>query len=205
MVGRTIASKLIDLGHEVMMGTRRADNEKAISWVASAGGSAKQGSFADAARFGEIVVNATNGAHALDALRAAGNENLKDKILIDVANPLDPETGALTVCNTDSLGEQIQRAFPQTRVVKTLNTMNHEVMVQPDLVPGPHNVFISGNNAGAKVQVGDLLQSFGWPAEWILDLGDVSTARGAEMYLILWLSLWRATGAAHFNIRVCTG
>ncbi len=205
MVGQTIASKLIDLGHHVMLGARHTGNEKARAWADAAGASAREGSFADAARFGEIVVNATNGAAALDALAAAGAENLAGKVLIDVANPLDTSQGmppSLTVCNTDSLGEQIQRTFPDARVVKTLNTMNAEVMVNPGLVPGSHTVFISGNDAEAKACVAELLGSVGWPQESILDLGDITTARGTEMYLPLWLRLWATLGMGHFNIRV---
>jgi len=205
MVGQTIASKLIDLGHHVMLGARHTGNEKARAWAAAAGASAREGSFTDAAHFGEIVVNATNGTAALDALAAAGAENLAGKVLIDVANPLDTAHGmppSLSVCNTDSLGEQIQRIFPDVRVVKTLNTMNAAVMVNPSLVPGPHTVFVSGNDAAAKARVAELLESVGWPRESILDLGDITTARGTEMYLPLWLRLWATLGMGHFNIRV---
>ncbi len=192
MVGQAIAGKLVGLGHHVMLGARQAGGEKARAWAAAAGASAREGTFDDAARFGEIVVNATNGAAALDALAAAGAENLAGKVLIDVANPLDTSHGApptLSVCNTDSLGEQIQRAFPDARVVKTLNTMNAAVMVNPGLVPGPHTVFVSGEDAEAKARVAELLGSFGWPAVDIRDLGGIATARGTEMYLPLWLSL----------------
>lgn len=205
MVGRALVGKLVSLGHEVMMGARQAGNETAVIWADGAGMLASQGSFADAARFGEMIVNATNGAATLDALAAAGVENVAGKVLIDVANPLDTSRGmppSLSVCNTDSLGEQIQRAFPDARVVKTLNTMNAEVMVDPGLVPGPHTVFVSGDDAAAKASAAELLRSFGWPRESILDLGDISTARGTEMYLTLWLRLWATLGAGHFNIQV---
>jgi predicted dinucleotide-binding enzyme len=127
MVGQAIGSKLIQLGHEVKMGSRTADNEKATQWVKANGVRASQGTFADAAAFGEILFNCTAGMASLDALRMAGPANLKDKILIDIANPLDFSKGmppTLAICNTDSLGEQIQRAFPDVKVVKTLNTMN---------------------------------------------------------------------------------
>ncbi len=205
MVGRALGSKLVALGHEVMMGARQAGNETTVAWAGGAGVLASHGSFADAARLGELVVNAANGAASLDALAAAEAGNLAGKVLVDVANPLDTSRGmppSLSVCNTDSLGEQIQRAFPEARVVKTLNTMNAEIMVDPGLVPGPHTVFVSGDNAAAKARVSELLESFGWPRESILDLGDISTARGTEMYLPLWLRLWATLGAGHFNIRV---
>jgi predicted dinucleotide-binding enzyme len=141
----------------------------------------------------------------VEALRSAGEENLARKILVDVANPLDFSRGmppTLTVCNDDSLGEQIQRALPEARVVKTLNTINAEVMVDPAQVPGDHNVFVSGEDDGAKQQVVELLRGFGWRPEQIVDLGGISTARGTEMYLPLWLALMQALGTARFNIQI---
>ena len=205
IVGRTLAGKLVSLGHEVTMGSRRRGNEMAVAWASESGESAGEGSFADAAQAGELVVNATAGAASLDALVVAGADNLAGKVLIDIANPLDFSAGmppSLTVCNTDSLGEQIQRAFPAARVVKALNTVNADVMVDPRIVPGPHTIFIGGNDADAKAQVTELLQSFGWVAEEIMDLGDITAARGAEMYLPLWLRLLGATGTGHLNVHV---
>lgn len=205
MVGATIGTKLVELGHEVKMGSRDARSDKAVAWVESAGGGASEGSFADAASFGEIVFNCTAGMHSLDALEAAGSESLTGKILVDVANPLDFSRGmppTLSVCNTDSLGEQVQRAFPETRVVKTLNTMNAAVMVDPASVPGGHDVFVCGDDAEAKREVGELLESFGWPADRIRDLGGIAAARGTEMYLPLWLALYGTLGTGTFNIAV---
>jgi predicted dinucleotide-binding enzyme len=202
-VGQTIATKLVSLGHEVTMGSRQAGNEKAVAWATGAGESARAGSFADAASFGEVVANATAGAASLDALAAAGAENLTGKVLIDVANPLDFSAGmppTLGVCNTDSLGERIQRELPDARVVKALNTMNCEVMVEPAKVPGSHNVFLCGNDDSAKAEVRALLETLGWPADSIVDLGDISAARGMEMYLPLWLRLYGALGTGQFNI-----
>jgi predicted dinucleotide-binding enzyme len=207
VVGQTVAGKLVSLGHEVTMGARRAGNEKAVAWAEAAGEPAHEGSFADAARFGEVAVNATAGAASLDALGAAGSENLAGKVLVDIANPLDFSGGMppiLTVCNTDSLAEQIQRAFPEALVVKTLNTVNASVMVEPGLVPGLHTVFVCGNDAGAKTLVSELLESFGWPAGAVLDLGDIGAARGTESYLLLWLRLWGATGTGILNVSVLT-
>jgi predicted dinucleotide-binding enzyme len=206
MVGQTLATKLVELGHEVMMGSREPGNEKAVAWADATGGRA--GTFADAAASGEVVVNATAGTASLEALAAAGAENLAGKVLIDVSNPLDfsarmPPT--LSVCNTESVAEQIQAAFPDARVVKTLNTVGNEVMVEPGLVPGPHTIFVSGDDVDAKAAVADLLTSFGWPREAILDLGDITTARGTEMYLPLWLRLWGALGTRTLNIHVVTG
>src|SRR5205823_2474010 len=130
MVGHAVAGKLAEVGHQVMMGARQAGNEKAVAWAQQPGG--REGSFADAARFGEIVVNATGGTVSIEALHAAGAENLADKVLIDIANALQGDTGfppKLAICNGDSLAEEIQRTFPEARVVKTLNTVNISVMV----------------------------------------------------------------------------
>ncbi len=188
------------------MGSRVAGNEKAAAWAAEAGEGASEGSFADAASFGEVVVNATAGAHSLEALEAAGGEKLEGKVLIDIANAMaDTQPTSLTVCNTDSLAEQIQRAFPGARVVKALNTINANVMIDPASLPGSHNVFVCGDDADAKAQVIELLESFGWPEGSVLDLGDISAARGTEMYLMFWLRLMGSLGTAHFNIAVVKG
>jgi 8-hydroxy-5-deazaflavin:NADPH oxidoreductase len=204
VVGRTLGGKLVELGHEVRMGSRTPDNEQAAEWVAEAGGSASQGTFADAAAFGELVVNCVGGAVALEALKAVGAENLEGKTLLDVSNPLDFSQGMpprLSVCNDDSVGEQIQRAFPGARVVKGLNTVNAAVMVEPAGVPGEHDLFVCGDD-DAKREVCDLLESFGWPAERIVDLGDITGARGMEMYLPLWLRMMATLGTPGFNIHV---
>jgi predicted dinucleotide-binding enzyme len=208
MVGRTLSQALVDRGHEVRMGSRSAGNEKALAWAEQAGPLASEGSFADAAAFGELVINATSGAASLEVLEAAGAEQLAGKVLVDVSNPLDTSKGmppTLTVCNTDSLAEQLQRTFPEVRVVKTLNTVNCSVMVRPDLVPGSHTVFVCGNEADAKAQALVLLKEFGWPPESILDLGDITAARGTEMYMALWLRLWGAKGTSTLNVEVRAG
>ena len=191
VVGTTIASKLRELGHEVLIGSRSA-SEDAVP-------------FADAAAHGELVFNCTNGNASLDALNAAGAENLAGKVLIDVSNALDFSQGRpplVGVSTGDSLGEQIQRAFPEAKVVKALNTLNASVMVDPGVVPGEHDLFISGNDDQAKAQVAELLQSFGWPAQHILDLGDITGARAQELYVALWVRLMGVAGGANFNIKV---
>jgi predicted dinucleotide-binding enzyme len=208
IAGQTVAGRLVEVGHEVTIGARQATNENAVAWASSSGDRAHAGSMADAAAFGEIVINLTSGAGALDALSAAGAGNLAGKVLIDVSNPLDTTSGfpaALLTANTDSLGEQIQRAFPDARVVKTLNTVNCDVMVNPGLIPGGHSIFVSGNDGDAKQTASSLLRSFGWSDDDIIDLGDISTARGPEMYLALWLRLYPKVGGAHFNVRVVKG
>ena len=204
MVGATIGSKLIELGHEVKMGSRTADNAKATDWAKTHGIKASAGTFADAAVFGELAFNCTSGQGSIEALKLAGEKNLNGKLLIDVANPLDFSKGmppSLTVCNTDSLGEQIQRTFPAIKVVKTLNTMNCKLMVNPSLVSGEHDVFISGNDAQAKEQVKQILKDwFGWKT--IIDLGDITTARGTEQLLPIWIRLMGVLGTPNFNFKI---
>jgi predicted dinucleotide-binding enzyme len=204
IVGRTLASALVGGGHEVRMGSRTAGNEHAVVWVEETGAGASEGTFADAAGFGEVLINATSGSNSPAVLEAAGAELLGDKVLIDVSNPLDFSTGALTlsVCNDDSVGERLQRAYPDLRVVKALNTVTAALMVQPSLVAGTHTIFLCGDDAGAKAQVAELLQGFGWPAASLLDLGDITGARAMEMYLPLWMRLYGAKGTPVLNVEV---
>jgi predicted dinucleotide-binding enzyme len=204
MVGTTIAGKLVSLGHEVKLGSRTASNEKAAAWVEKTGARASQGTFADAAAHGDIIFNCTLGDATFEVLNAAGASALEGKILVDVSNPLDFSQGmppTLSVFGRDSLGEQIQRAFPKTRVVKALNTISASVMVDPGRVPGEHATFVSGNDVEAKQQVTEILRGgFGW--KQVIDLGDITTARGTEAYLMLWLRMWGALGTPDFNIAV---
>jgi len=203
IVGQTIGSKLVHLGHVVMMGSRDEANPKAVAWTKQEGPRALFGTFANAAAFGEIIFNCTLGSASLDALHLVGAENMKGKILIDTSNPIDysNEIWSLTVCNTDSLGEQIQRAFPETQVVKTLNTINCDVMVNPNKLQEKTDVFVSGNSADAKASVIKILHDwFGWRS--MIDLGDITTSRGVEMYVVLWRSLRKVTSSYQFNIKV---
>jgi predicted dinucleotide-binding enzyme len=204
-VGRAIANRLVELGHEVTMGSRWAESEPLLEWLAEADETARGGTFAEAAAAGELVFNCTAGDASLEALAAAGAENLAGKVLVDVANPLDFSRGmppALSVCNDDSLGERIQAAFPEAKVVKALNTVNNQVMVDPGRLPGAHNVFVCGEDAGAKATVAALLAEFGWPRGSAIDLGGIEAARGTEMYLPLWLRLMGALGTPDFNVQV---
>jgi hypothetical protein len=204
VVGKTLATKLTKLGHEVRMGSRTAGGDKARAWVKESGGKATEGSFADAAAHAEMVFNCTAGIASLEALKAAGAQNLQGKILVDVSNSLDFSKGmppTLAVCNTDSLGEQIQREFPTAKVVKSLNSVTAALMVDPSLVPGVHTMFVSGNDAKAKAAVIDLLKTgFGWKE--VMDLGDISAARAQEMYLALWLRLFTKLKTPNVNIHV---
>lgn len=205
MVGETLGSAFVRLGHVVCMGSRSTVNERAHTWVAAHGDSASAGTFADAAAFGEIVFNCTSGVHSMEALMAAGADALAGKVLVDVANPLDFSGGfppRLAVVGDDSLAEQIQLAFPLTQVVKALNTVNASVMVDPAALAEPTDLFIAGDNPTAKALVIDLLVELGWSRERVRDLGGVAAARSTEMYLMLWLSLMGDLGSAQFNLRI---
>ena len=216
VVGRTVAARLHDLGHAVTVGTRSPAETLArtapdamgtppfAEWARDHQG-VRLATFTDATAGAELVVNATSGSASLEVLALAGADHLAGTVLLDIANPLDFSHGmppSLDPVNTDSLAEQIQRAFPSTRVVKALNTMNASVMVDPARVPGDHNVFVSGDDAEAKQLVADLLVEMGWPRRNVLDLGDLSSARGTEMLLPLWLRLYGALGHADFNFHV---
>jgi 8-hydroxy-5-deazaflavin:NADPH oxidoreductase len=201
-VAQAIGGKLAELGHEVKLGTR--EPQKLADWISKHSSKASAGSFEESAAFGEIVFNCTNGMNSLEALQAAGEANLNGKILVDVANPLDFSKGfppSLGICNTDSLGEQIQRIYPQAKVVKTLNTTNNTVMVNPMLVPGDHDMFMCGNDAEAKVEVTKILtDGFGWQS--VIDLGDITNARSTEMLLPIWVRLYGLLQTPNFNFRV---
>ena len=204
-VGTAVGSRLVETGHEVRMGSRSAGNEKAVAWAAEHGAAATEGSFADAAAWGEVVVNATGGLVSIEALSAAGAENLAGKPLLDISNPLDFSGGfPPIVVHADgrSLGEQIQQAFPDARVVKTLNTMTSDVMVHPRALAGSHSVFVAGDDGDAKALARDLLVGFGWTPDEIVDVGDIAAARGLELYLPLWLSLMGTFGTPSFNVSV---
>jgi predicted dinucleotide-binding enzyme len=204
IVGQTIGGKLVALGHEVKMGSRSATHEKALAWVAEAGARASLGTFADAAAFGELVFNCTSGRGSQDALAAAAAQ-LDGKVLIDTTNPLDFSNGfppTLFTGGTDSLGEQAQRLLPSCRVVKALSHITASVMVDPGSVNcGDHDALICGNDAQAKAQVSGLLQEWlGWRR--VRDLGDISSARGIECYVALWIRLMGQVGSPTFNIKV---
>ncbi|SCF36700.1 NADPH-dependent F420 reductase [Micromonospora mirobrigensis] len=206
MVGRAIAARAAELGHDVTVGTRDVAATRGGDWSdwAAAHPTVTLATHAGAVTDAELVVNATSGDGSLPALGAAGEENLAGKVLLDIANPLDFSNGfppTLSVLNDDSLGERIQREFPRTRVVKALNTLTADLMTHPrQLADGAHTVFVSGDDADAKKQVTELLTSFGHTD--VIDLGDIGTARGTEMLLPLWLRLYGRLGNPIFNIKV---
>jgi len=215
IVGQTLGVKFVQLGHSVMLGTRdpaKLDEPKGRGpgartlrdWLTETGAEASVGTFEEVADYGELVINALSGAASQEVLGAVGEEYLSGKILIDVSNPIDISRGfplTLFVKDTDSLGEILQRAFPNVRVVKTLNTMTAALMVNPNLVGnGDHTVFLSGNDANAKTQVTELLRELGWRD--ILDLGDISTARGTEMMLAIGHAVMNALSPAEVAFKV---
>jgi 8-hydroxy-5-deazaflavin:NADPH oxidoreductase len=206
MVGEAIGSKLVSLGHMVMMGSRKSGNEKAVDWTKEAGINASQGSFADAAKFGEMVFNCTKGEFAVEAIKLAGQGNLKGKIVVDISNPLDFSRGmppTLSICNDNSLAEEIQKAIPESHVVKTLNTLSSPIMVNPGLVNGGnHHIFLSGNDSNSKSKVKEILVSFGWKTDHIIDLGDITTARGTEQLLPIWVRLMGVLKTPMFQFQV---
>jgi predicted dinucleotide-binding enzyme len=203
-VGHAISTKLVSLGHDVCMGARSSDNEKARAFERAHIPKSSNGTFADAAAVSEVVFNCTAGAASLEALKLADAVNLNGKVLIDISNGLDFSKGpppSLLTPSTDSLAEQIQRAFPQVKVVKALNTVNCNLMVDPKrLASGNHDTFICGNDKGAKSTVAELLQSFGWKS--VVDLGDLTAARALEMYLPLWVRLFGTFQTPDFNIKI---
>jgi 8-hydroxy-5-deazaflavin:NADPH oxidoreductase len=210
MVGRAIAARLAGLGHDVTIGTRdpeatlaRTDGDAPYAAWAGQHPGVALATFADAAAGADVVVHAGSGLAALDLLAAAGADNLAGKVLVDISNPLDFSAGfppTLFVKDTDSLGEQIQRAFPQARVVKTLNTLTADLMVRPDTLPETSTVFVSGDDAEAKTTVTAMLTEFGHTD--VIDLGDITTARGTEMLLPVWLRLMGSLGTATFNFKI---
>jgi 8-hydroxy-5-deazaflavin:NADPH oxidoreductase len=215
VVGKTIAARLDGMGHEVMVGTRNPEETKSRAEPDAYGNppfsawqeehpEVKLATFSEAAAHGEMVVNATSGVVSLEALELAGEDNLNGKVLVDISNPLDFSQGMppiLSVSNTDSLGEQIQRRLSEARVVKTLHTMNAYLMVDPAQLAGAdHTVFVCGDDAEAKQAVTEVLRSFGWTD--IVDLGDITAARGTEMLMPIWLRLFGALHKPIFNYKI---
>jgi 8-hydroxy-5-deazaflavin:NADPH oxidoreductase len=217
-VGQTLAAKLVSLGYEVMIGTRdvkdassrtsadRYGNPGFGSWLKD-NKKVKLGTNSEASSFGQLVINATNGAGSLAALTAANASNMKDKIIVDIANPLDFSSGTLALIpdlsNTNSLGEEIQRSFPMSKVVKTLNTMWCGLMVDPGMIgDGDHINYISGNDPDAKKSVIDILKKIGWKKENIIDLGDISGSRATEAILPIWLRVRGVVNTGAFNFKI---
>jgi 8-hydroxy-5-deazaflavin:NADPH oxidoreductase len=194
-VGRTLANAFIALGHEVKMGSRDAQNEKAVAWASTSGINASTGTFAEAATFGDVIVLALNWNGAENALQLAGPDNFSGKVVIDAINPLKFEPGkpvSLTIGLTDSAGEQVQRWLPSAYVVKAFNTVGYGHMFKPDFPGGPPDMFICGNDDRAKETVTAILKDFGWPA---IDIGGIEGSRVLEPMCVLWVGYSIRTGS----------
>ncbi|MBK9731916.1 MAG: NAD(P)-binding domain-containing protein [Chitinophagaceae bacterium] len=201
-VGNAIGTKLIQSGHIVKMGSRNAAHEKALAWVNKNGANASTGTFEAAAGFGEIIILCLNGAGTVDALNMAGISNFNGKTVIDITNPLDFSKGmppSLFIGNTDSLGELVQRTLPEANVVKTLNIVTADVMVNPALVSGKIDMLMCGNDENAKNVVSQMLTDFGWKN--IIDLGTIQSARYMESFVLLWVNLMQKFGDPYFGIK----
>lgn len=216
-VGQALASKLVTLGHNIFMGTRNVENSlnrtEPDGWGNPAPGTwiknnpeVKLCTYKEAVQKGnDLIVFAMNGNAAMECLKSVGEELLNEKTMLDISNPLDFSKGfppSLTICNTESLAEKIQSQYPGLKVVKSLNTMSNPIMINPSLIPGEHSVFISGNDPGAKSEVTGILNSFGWKNDNIIDLGDISTARGTEMMLPVWVRLFGKLQTPFFNFHI---
>jgi predicted dinucleotide-binding enzyme len=206
-VGDLIGSRLIEKGHQVMMGGREANNPKGLDFVKKHDSeNASYGTFEEASNFGDIIFNATNGRFVLEALKLAYTD-FEGKIIIDVANPLDFTTKPATLisefANTNSIGESIQNQYPKAKVVKTLNTLGMALAVNPkQLNNGDHSIFVSGNDENAKTRTKTLLTEFGWEIQNIIDIGDITGARAMEGFLPLSVRLMLSFGVPMFNIKV---
>ncbi|MGI9085954.1 MAG: NADPH-dependent F420 reductase [Aeromicrobium sp.] len=201
MVGQALATRLADLGIDAMVGARSADSS---SLALFADIDVRTGSFADVAAHADLLINATNGINSMAVLESIGAEPLAGKTVLDLSNELVPVEHGYprpAASPESSIGRRLQEAFPETFVVKSLNTMNCTVMVDPSIVPGDHVVFLSGDDPGAKERVSGLLSAFGWRAEQMVDLGGIDTAQGPEMMMSVWLSVMmaRGRGAPRFN------
>jgi 8-hydroxy-5-deazaflavin:NADPH oxidoreductase len=186
-VGRALGKGFLALGHEVKLGARDAKNEKAAAWVKENGDKASAGTFTDAAAFGELIVLATLGAGNKAAIEQARPDNLKGKILIDATNPLDFSRGfppTLALSGNDSGGEQVQRLASGAKVVKAFNIVGNAHMFKPSFPGGPPDMFICGNDDGAKKQVTELLQEFGWNTT---DIGGIEGSRYLEAMCMVWV------------------
>lgn len=218
-VGQTLSAKLLVLGHKVMIGTRSVSEAQTRTtkdgygnpgigeWIKSNPG-VKLATFADTIAFGQLIINATQGGKSIEALRAGNKGDLDGKIIVDIANPLDFTKGMPPVlmpelCNTTSLGEEIQKTFPKSYVVKTLNTMWCGLMVNPAMIGGgDHHNFLCGNHPEAKIEVRKLLNQFGWKEENLIDLGDITSSRGTELLLPIWLRVMSVKHNGAFNFKI---
>ncbi len=194
-VGRALGRGFVTLGHEVRLGARSANHEKALEWVGEMGERASQGAFAEAAAFGDLVVFATLGVANPDVVKAIGPETVAGKVVIDATNPLDFSKGFppdLAIKGNDSGGETLQRLIPEAKVIKAFNIVGNALMFRPELPGGPPDMYIAGNDADAKAKVAALLNEFGWPT--VVDFGGIAASRWLEAMCIAWVIIGAATG-----------
>jgi len=195
-VGKTLGLGFTTLGHEVMMGSREPERDDVTEWRKTTGGKGKSGTFTNAAIFGEIAILATAWSGTQNAIRIAKPENLAGKVVIDTTNPLDfsgpgkPPT--LAVAGSDSAGERVQQWIPQGRVVKAFNHVGNTHMFRPQFPGGPPDMFIAGNDDAAKLEVGKVLEAFGWPKP--IDLGGIAASRYIEPLAMVWILHYFQTG-----------
>ncbi len=186
-VGQQLGLGFIRLGNDVKIGTR--DTAKLNDWIKQAGTKSSAGSFEDAAKFGELVILATNWEGTFNAVNLAGKENLSGKIIIDVTNPLDFSQGPppkIAVSPGNSGGEQIQKMLPDSKVVKAFNTVSAYIMISPKRESGEPDMFIAGNDEHAKKVVTTLAENLGWNS--VIDMGDISQSYWLEALAMVWIN-----------------
>ena len=191
-VGKALGRGFLALDHQVMMGSRDASSEKVVSWVKAAGGGASGGTFAEAAKFGDVVLLACLGSAVESVIELAGPDNLAGKVLVDATNPLDFSHGMPPrLAEGLSGGERVQQAAPGARVVKAFNTVGNADMVKPDFPGGPPDMFLCGNDDAAKGTVGEICRAFGWG---VVDLGGIDASHYLEALCIIWVRHGARTG-----------
>ena len=203
-VAQTIGSKLIQLGHQVKLGSRNANNEKALAWAKNNGKNASAGTFKDAASFGDRIFNCVHGVNSIEAITSAGIENFKNKILIDISNPYNYKDGHIIIdpkySGNTCLGEEIQKFLPDAKVVKTLNYLGYNLMTNPDSLAEPITGFYLGNDNKAKEVVNQILHDFGWKDT--LDIGDISMSRYTEMLGAFWVPVYGKVGNMNWGFKL---
>jgi predicted dinucleotide-binding enzyme len=190
-VAQTLARRLSETGHEVTFASRDPASKTGLN--------APVTSLADAVAGNDVVINATPGAASVEVVEGIGAAAFAGKVLVDVANA---STASFElVYPNSSLGEKLQAALPDAKVVKTMNTAAMTVMTEPGALP-PSSVFVSGDDAAAKATVASLLAGFGWADDSIVDLGGIASARGTEHYFLLFAAFMQSLGSPKFNIRL---
>jgi 8-hydroxy-5-deazaflavin:NADPH oxidoreductase len=206
VVGQQLAIGFSGCGHDVMIGTRDPDKPELREWLSGDGAGIRPGSFQEVGAHGELLVLAVLGDAAEQAIAAAGRENFSGKVVIDAMNPLDFSGGfppKLSITGEDSLGERVQRALPEARVVKAFNTIGNQYFVNPQFSDGQPTMLIAGDDDQAKGTVTDLLADFGWSD--VVDLGGIEGSRELEAICIAWVKLIGVRGSADHGFQLLSG